>query len=68
MDIKVLCDNKQCQTIAYLGKKEDLISLITSGIKGVDRVVPLGKTMDFDMIWDGYNLFESLTRIIKIDI
>lgn len=68
LDLKILCDNKQCQTIAYLGNTVELMPLLSSGIKGIDRVVPIGKTMDFDMIWDGYNLFESLTRIIKIDI
>ena len=25
---------------------------------GIDRVVPMGQTMDFDFIWDGYNLYE----------
>ena len=40
--------------------------LLTSGIKGIDRVVPIGKTMDFDFIWDGYDLISQLTRIIKM--
>lgn len=42
--------------------------LLTAGINGVDRVVPIGKTMDFDFIWDGYNLSERMTRIISINI
>lgn len=61
-----LCDNLHCQTIGYLGKREDVLPLLMSGIKGVDRVVPIGKTMDFDFYWDGYNLFERLTRIIDV--
>lgn len=67
MEMKTLCDDKKCQTLAYIGEKELLMPLIQSGIKGVDRIVPIGKTMDFDLIWDGYNLFERLTRVIKID-
>ena len=64
MEMRSLCNNTHCQTIGYLGKFEDLKPLLESGIKGVDRVVPIGKTMDFDLIWDGYNLYDRFTRII----
>lgn len=65
MGIRVLCDDDHCQTVGFYGDLELLRPLFISGIKGVDRVVPLGKTMDFDLIWDGYNLVERLTRTIK---
>ena len=32
----------------------------------VDRVVPMGHTMDFDLIWDGYNLVNQLTRVVDV--
>ncbi len=64
LELRGLCDDKRCQTIAYVGDKEMLFPLLQTGIKGVDRIVPIGKTMDFDLIWDGYNLFERLTRQI----
>lgn len=63
---RALCDDKHCQTIGYIGKKEMLIPLIKSGMKGIDRVVPIGKTMDFDLMWDGYNLMERLSRTIAL--
>ena len=66
MDIIPLCNDCKCQTIGYLGDPKTLMPLIESGIKGVDRIVPIGKTMDFDLIWDGYNLFEMLSRIIVV--
>lgn len=66
LDLKPLCNNKKCQTIGYIGNKSTLIPLLISGIKGVDRVVPIGKTMDFELIWDGYDLVSQMTRIIKI--
>ncbi len=62
LDLKPVCDNKHCQTIGYLGDKNILIPLIVSGIKGVDRVVPIGKTMDFDLIWDGFDLVGQMSR------
>lgn len=64
--MRPLCNNKHCQTIAYIGNAEELLKLAESGIKGIDRIVPIGKTMDFDLIWDGYNLTEQLTRIVKL--
>ena len=66
MDIRNLCDNKRCQTLAYIGNLNILRPLIESGIKGVDRIVPIGKTMDFDLIWDGYDLTSFLCRTIVI--
>lgn len=68
LEIRDFCDNTHCQTIGYLGDGNTITRLLESGIKGVDRVVPIGKTMDFDFIWDGYNLVERLTRTIKINI
>ena len=62
LDIIPLCNDKRCQTIAYIGNKNVLLPLIKAGIKGIDRVVPMGQTMDFDLIWDGYELFAYLTR------
>lgn len=66
MEIKLLCNDKRCQTVAYIGNKEMLTPLLQSGIKGIDRVVPVGKTMDFDLIWDGYNLASQLTRVVTV--
>ena len=67
LEIRDLCDNKRCQTVAYIGKSEMLLPLLQSGVKGIDRVVPVGKTMDFEFLWDGYNLYERLTRVIKLN-
>lgn len=64
LTIKDLCNDKRCQTIAYIGDSSAVLPLINAGVKGIDRVVPMGKTMDFDLIWDGYNLPALLTRTI----
>lgn len=55
----------KCQTIGYIGEKEMIKPLLAAGLNGIDRVVPVGKTMDFDFIWDGYNLFAEMTRLIS---
>ncbi len=66
MELRDLCDNKRCQTIAYIGDKDMVLPLIRAGVKGIDRVVPVGTTMDFDLIWDGYNLPALLTRTVAM--
>lgn len=67
LEIKELCNDKRCQTIAYIGDKKIFSPLIQAGVKGVDRIVPMGKTMDFDLIWDGYNLPSLFTRIVVLE-
>lgn len=64
-EIRNLIGNR-CQTIGYIGGRTMLTSLLESGLQGVDRIVPVGKTMDFDLIWDGYDLYYHMTRIIIV--
>lgn len=66
MELRELCDDDRCQTIGVLGDKEELLPLIESGVRGIDRITDMGKTMDFDLIWDGYDLYSRLTRIVSI--
>lgn len=68
LELRGLCNDVRCQTIGFIGNREQLLPLLESGIKGIDRIVPVGKTMDFDFIWDGYNLVEKLTRIVCFEI
>jgi hypothetical protein len=60
--------SRKYQTLAYFGfNKQELRNLI-SKIKpvGIDRIVPIGRTTDFSLIWDGYNMIEVLSRNIEI--
>jgi hypothetical protein len=34
--------------------------------RGLDRIVPLGKALEFSHLWDGYDLLESFTRVRDI--
>jgi hypothetical protein len=56
---------EKCQTITYFGfQKEDFVqNLEDLTYPGVDRVVPVGQALDMDMIWDGIDIPNSLTRI-----
>ena len=65
-EIKEICNNSKCQTIAYIGNSEMFSAILSMGVRGVDRIVPFGKTMDFELDWDGYDLISHLTRIVRI--
>ncbi len=67
LEIEPLCNDKRCQTVAYIGDSKMMLPLLRAGVKGIDRVVPIGKTMDFDLIWDGYNLSAQLTRSVVLE-
>jgi len=57
---------KQCQTISVLGIEKDRVKdiVMKSGVRGVDRIVPLGQTMGLEFIWDGYKMIETMSRFI----
>lgn len=63
MELVPLCNTK-LQTIAVLGDDKVLLPLVCSGVKGVDRIVKIGATMEFGFLWDGYDLRERMTRSI----
>ena len=62
-EIFPICD-KKCQTLTYLGIDPNNIKAFISEYRpeGVDRAVPMGKSMDFDLVWDGYDLIRELSR------
>ena len=59
---------KKHQTIAYYGfSKEELTQIIYTTLPlGVDRVVPIGKSLEFSPVWDGYDLLHSFCREVEI--
>ena len=60
--------NPKYQTLSYYGvSKSDLVDFVTlNSPKGIDRVVPIGKTTDFSLNWDGRSLISSLSRVIEV--
>jgi hypothetical protein len=60
--------NNKYQTLSYYGfsKKELKEFSDQSGMVGIDRIVPIGATMDFSLIWDGRNLINTLSREVEI--
>ena len=56
------------QTMTYFGfEPEELRTLVRRlNGRGLDRVVPAGQALQFNRLWDGYDLFQELTRHVHI--
>lgn len=60
--------NSKYQTLTYFGMDKQVFVdfTINNRISGIDRIVPIGSALDISVIWDGYDLVRSLSRIIDI--
>ena len=56
------------QTLTYVGFNRNEMKEISSVlcVRGIDRIVPVGRALDFSPVWDGYVLFSELTRRVSI--
>ncbi len=59
--------NRKFQTLSFLGFDDKFWRnfVIQNRMLGIDRVVPIGKTLDFSLSWDGYDIVSMLTRQVN---
>jgi len=55
---------QKAQTLSLLGLDAGAVRdfVLSHGVRGVDRFATVGHTMDFSLVWDGYDLIETLSR------
>ena len=60
--------NNKYQTLTYFGFKKEYFQnfILKNKPIGIDRIVPIGSSMDLSFYWDGYNIQNILTRSIDI--
>lgn len=60
--------NLKYQSLGYYGfEKSELTDFVKrSRFLGLDRIVPIGKTTEFSLTWDGYNLIDTMSRVVSI--
>lgn len=70
-DIKALEEiaehiTEKVQTCLYYGmEKEEIQSMVLEkGLMGIDRIVPIGSSLDIGVIWDGYDIIRQMSRLI----
>ncbi len=68
LDALVPVVKRKYQTLSYIGvEKEELRRFVVeNGLHGIDRIAPVGHTMDFALTWDGYDLIRTLSRRISV--
>jgi len=66
-ELSLIVDEK-FQTLTYygFGIKELKDFIVKNKLRGIDRVVPVGKSIDMDVIWDGYDIINHLSRSIVL--
>jgi hypothetical protein len=59
---------RQDQTLTYFGfTADEMMSLAERlGGHGIDRMVPLGRALEFATVWDGYDLLREFTRLVTV--
>ena len=58
------------QTVTYFGFDRDALVGLASviGARGVDRIVPIGEALSFEVAWDGFDLIDDLTRGVSVHL
>jgi hypothetical protein len=54
------------QTLTYFGLSKETLQdyVIKHRLSGIDRIVPVGRALDIEIVWDGSDIIHSLSRII----
>ena len=54
------------QTITQFGidASELAQQIAAAHLRGIDRIVPIGKAMDIGVVWDGHDLIRELSRVV----
>lgn len=66
-ELRPLC-GRSCQTLSYYGVERETLLRAVLDIRpaGVDRIVPMGRTMDFALVWDGVDLIRTMSRAVQV--
>jgi hypothetical protein len=60
--------NNKYQTLTYHGISKELLAsfVLRNRMAGIDRIVPVGSAMDIGLVWDGYDLIRTLSRVCQV--
>jgi Acyl-CoA reductase (LuxC) len=56
------------QTATQWGLESDALAEFAAqaGVRGLDRVVPIGEALAFDVVWDGFHLIDDMMRRVRV--
>lgn len=68
LDLLAPIVNERYQTLTCFGIEATRLRefVISRRLRGIDRIVPVGRALDMDIVWDGYDIVGSLSRLVDI--
>jgi hypothetical protein len=56
------------QTVTHWGLEPEVLRQLghEGGLRGLDRVVPIGEALAFDTVWDGFHLIDDMLRRVRV--
>ncbi len=56
------------QTLTHWGIDGDTLREVATeaGARGLDRLVPIGEALAFDVVWDGFHLVDDMLRRVRV--
>ncbi len=56
------------QSLTHWGLNADAVRELAraAGARGLDRVVPIGEALAFDVVWDGFHLIDDMLRRVRV--
>jgi hypothetical protein len=56
------------QTLTHRGIDGDTLREVATeaGARGLDRLVPIGEALAFDVVWDGFHLVDDMLRRVRV--
>jgi hypothetical protein len=56
------------QTLTHWGLDGETLRELASavGMRGLDRLVPIGEALAFDVVWDGFHLIDDVLRRVRV--
>lgn len=60
--------SRKIQTLSVFGFSESQIRNLVIKVNGsgIDRIVPIGQALDFNVIWDGKDLLNEMHRLVNV--
>lgn len=57
------------QTLSHFGFDHEEVRALARALngRGIDRIVPIGRALQFHRYWDGYDLLRSFTRTVYVE-
>jgi hypothetical protein len=54
--------------LTYIEVKKDILKkfIVKNNLRGIDRIVPSGQGLSMSLYWDGYDINQTLSRVIDL--